>query len=161
MSIPASELNHIPKEVQNGSKYSNEDRARAVYTFISTGTLKRTALATNIPLPTLYDWNKIEWWAEIATRVHEEKHDEYNAGFSRIIEESMQVIEKQLKSGDVKARDAATILGITFDKKQILNNKPTSISGKTIDISKLQGDFERYLAAKEIVSPVDTTTPTD
>jgi len=161
MSIPASELNHIPAEVQNGSKYSNEERAQAVYAYISTGTFKRTSIATGVPLGTLQAWKHTEWWAELTAKVREEKKDEYDSSFSRIIEESMQVIEKQLKSGDVKARDAATIMGITFDKRQILNMKPTTISGKTLDISKLQGDFERFLQAKEIVSPVDTTTPTD
>lgn len=161
MSATAIDVTHLSEDLQHGSKYSNQDRAQAVYAYVATGTLKRTSVATGIPVPTLQDWRRKTWWAELITRVHEEKKDEYNSGFSRIIEKSMQVIEKQLEDGEVKARDAATILGITFDKKQILNLKPTTITAKSIDISKLQSQFEDYLKAKTIDADVVHTTETD
>lgn len=157
MSVPANELNYLPIELQHGSKYSNEERAKAVYAYVATGTLKRTSLVVSIPVPTLQDWRSKAWWAELITRVHEEKKEEYNSGFSRIIEKSMQAIEKQLDSGEVKARDAATIMGISFDKRQILNLQPTSITAKSTDINGLQAQFEDYLKAKTIEADVTQT----
>jgi len=151
----------MPALTYQGSKYTDEQRKQAAIMFMTVGNVFKTSQLCKIPARTLDDWVKTEWWAELLTILREQKKDEFNAGFTRIIEKSMQTIEKQLENEEVKARDAATIMGITFDKRQILNLQATSIVGKVIDISKLQGDFERYLAAKEIVSPVDTTTPTD
>ena len=134
----------------SGSKYSNEQRTHAALVYLTYGNLNKTSRAVNIPQRTLEDWTKTEWWRELTTKLREEKKDEFDAGFTRIIDKTIKTIENQLDSGEVKARDAATIMGITFDKRQVLNNQPTSITGKSQDISKLQAQFEEYLQAKEI-----------
>jgi len=145
----------------NGSKYTDDQRLQAAIAYMTLGNLKKTSEAVGIPDRTLLDWKKTEWWHDLITRLHDEKKEEFNANFTRIVESCSQTIEKQLEIGEVSARDAAMIMGITFDKRQILNLQPTTISGKSIDISKLQGDFERFLAAKEINSEVDYINQSD
>ena len=112
----------------SGSQYTHEQKISAAIQYISIGNTTRLAQMIGMPQRTLEDWTKKEWWRELTTRIREEKKPEYDAMFSRIIETSAQVIETELKKGKVKARDAATIMGISFDKKQVLNNQPTSIS---------------------------------
>jgi len=147
MSVLAESLNNV---TYNGSQYSDEQRKHAALTYLTIGNINKTAQLTNIPQRTLYDWTKTEWWQELTTRIREEKKQEFDSNFTRIIEQCTQTIEKQLENDEVKARDAAMIMGITFDKRQVLNNQPTSISAKSHDISKLQEQFEDYLKAKEI-----------
>ncbi len=118
--------------------------------FLTFGNVTKTAEAANIPQRTLYDWTKTEWWAELITRFREEKKHELDANLSRIVNKCTQTIENKLENDEVSARDAAMIMGITFDKRQVLNNQPTSISGKSIDISALQGKFEEFLQTKTI-----------
>ena len=158
MSVAADRM---PALSYTGSQYTDEQRYHAALTFLTLGNIKKVSEAVNIPQRTLYDWSKTTWWDELTTRFRAERTEEFDAGFSRIIEKSMQAIEKQLDSGEVKARDAATIMGISFDKRQILNLQPTSITVKATDISNLQAQFEQYLQAKQIEADVVHTTETD
>ena len=143
----------------NGSKYDAQTKYRAAACYALYGNSKRVSDLMNIPRRTVLDWMQTEWWAKLNAKLREEKGQEFNAGFSRLIEKGIKVIENQLDSNEVKAIDAAKIMGIAFDKRQILNNMPTSIQGKAHDINQLQGEFERYLAAKEIkITATDTAT---
>jgi hypothetical protein len=133
-----------------GSKYDYQQRYMAVVYWIAYGNIKRVSELLSIPQDTLYGWTKKDWWEQIAKRLKAEKSEQFNAGFGRLIEKSIEVMENQLENQEVKALDAAKIMGIAFDKRQVLNNLPTSIQGKTKDLNELQEEFERYLSAKEI-----------
>lgn len=134
----------------NGSKYSHQERYNTVVMFLVYGNQRKVSEVTGIPQDTIYGWSRTEWWQQLLTKVKEEKHAEFNAGFSRIIEKSIDTIEEQLNNQEVRALDAAKIMGIAFDKRQIMNNQPTSIQGKASSINDLQQEFERYVNAKEI-----------
>ena len=136
--------------ITSGSKYDYQTRYNAVVNYIAYGNMRRVAEITGIPQDTIYGWSRKEWWDKLVTKLKDEKSSEFDAGFGRLIEKSIKVIENQLDTDQVKAMDAAKIAGIAFDKRQILNNRPTHISGKSQDISKLQAEFDRYLSAKEI-----------
>jgi len=134
-----------------GSYYTVEEKQSAVMQYMTVGNLNRLSQMTGIPQPTLYGWSKSEWWNALLNKLQEQKKPEYNALFQRLVEKSGKVIEKQLDTDNVKAMDAAKIMGIAFDKRQILNNQPTSISASSAKISDLQAEFERFLSAKEVV----------
>jgi hypothetical protein len=159
MSVAADQM--LFKALSPGSQYTNEQRIQAATTFLTLGNIQKTSEAVNIPKRTLQDWRNTEWWIELINRIRAEKKDEFDAGFTRIIEKCTKTIENQLDSGEVKARDAATIMGISFDKRQILNLQPTSITAKTTDINHLQAQFEEYLQAKTIEADVVHTSTTD
>ena len=82
-----------------------------------------------------------------------EKKEEFEAGFTKLIDKSMNNIEKKLDTGEVSARDSATILGIVFDKRQVLTNQPTSIT-KSLNINDMHEQFQRFMDAKQIESDV-------
>ena len=155
--MAASVLNAIDLIPSSGSKYSNELKMQAATLYLTLGNARKTAQAINIPERTLHDWIVSEWWAELSTVLRVEKSQEIDAGFTRIIQKSMACIEAQLEKDQVKARDAATIMGITFDKRQVLNNRPTSISSKAIDIKDLQSKFNDLLDARVINGELDNT----
>lgn len=134
----------------SGSRYTHQERYQAAIYYIGYGNSKKVSELTGIPRNTVLSWFKTDWWQQLVTRLCEEKQQEFNAGFSRLIEKSIDTIENQLDNQEVKAMDAAKIMGIAFDKRQILNNRPTSIQGKATSINDLQNEFERFISAKEI-----------
>lgn len=154
MSVAANQMIVLPG---TNSQYTHEDYHRAVVAYLTLGNLHKVAAVIDIPRRTLYGWTKTTWWAELLNHVRQEKRDEFDAGFTRLIDKTINTIEIQLDAGEVKARDAATIMGIAFDKRQILNLKPTSITAKTTDINGLQAQFEDYLKAKTIEADVIQT----
>jgi len=81
----------------------------------------------------------------------EEKKDQFNAGFTRLVERGINHIEQCFDNQEVSAMEAAKIMGIAFDKRQILNNQPTSISGNVSNdaLKALKDQFEA-LAGKTI-----------
>ena len=130
-----------------GNKYTNEQRIEAVVNYMVQGTLSKASEICRIPLTTLYDWKQTEWWDALAEEVRSQKEEEHHAGFSRIIEAAIKRAEDALEHGDTKlvkikdgyeerrvpvgARDALMIAAISYDKKRLSENLPTSISAST------------------------------
>ena len=142
------------------SSYTAQDKEYAAIVFLMYGSIQKVSKITGIPDRTLYQWSKKEWWENLVAAIREQNSEELNANFSRLITKSVKVIENQLDKGEVKALDAAKIMGISFDKRQILNHKPTTITSTT-KISDLQQQFEDYLKAKDITADVVRTTSED
>ena len=132
-----------------GSKYLKADREHAATLFIMLGNLYRVSQVTGIPSTTLFGWSKKNWWQELLERLRQEKKTELDANLTRIIDKSLQNIEKSLEFNDIKPKDAATIMGICFDKRQILNMKPTNIT-TSFKINDLAQQFQDYVAGKTI-----------
>jgi hypothetical protein len=95
--------------------------------------------------------------------VRNEKQDELDASYTRVIHKAQEALIDRLEHGDevitrtgermrkaVTAKDLATIGGIQFDKRQIARNLPTSISNATDNkaLADLKAQFEA-LAARE------------
>ena len=61
--------------VGSGSKYSDEDRRRAVVEYFVAGNMKLVAERTGIPRTTLNGWKQSDWWDELlVTLRHERGH---------------------------------------------------------------------------------------
>jgi hypothetical protein len=156
-----------------GSKYTNEQRIDAVVNYMVLGTLSKASEACGIPLTTLYDWKKTEWWEPLAVEARNEKEDEHHAAFSRIIDKATKRVEDALEHGETKlvktkngyeerrvpvgAKDSLMIAAISYDKKRLSENLPTSITqsdtGKSIqaqleELSERVQEQERLANAK-------------
>ena len=115
-----------------GSQYTHEQRLEVVSIFALTGSLIRASQQTGIPQSTLYSWRQQSWFAEYVGTVRKEKEMELDGAFSRIISKALDAVEDRLDNGDpivvegqvqrvpVKARDAALIAAIAFDKRKLL-----------------------------------------
>lgn len=123
------------------SKYTPEQHYEAVAWFYATGDLGAVEKKMGIPNRTLSDWRHSEWWAQIAQKIEEEQEQEIRAKNSNIIRRAQEEILDRLENGDaalakdgsirrvpVKAKDAAVIGSISFDKNRVMMGKPTSIS---------------------------------
>ena len=129
--------------VHAGSEYSDEDRRAAALTYAIHGNIQKVSRSLNIPATTLYDWRESEWWESVSIEVRSEKEDEIVAGLGRIAEKAISETEDRLENGDVyvaqgkvtrapvKAKDAVLIGAVAIDKRQLLLNKPTNISGNS------------------------------
>jgi hypothetical protein len=156
MSVPATqEQTGINRPIDlgiptSGSKWDNQIKREVGILFLLYGNTQRISELSGIPKGTICCWKQTEWWDKLINQLQTENKDEINGNLTRLVMKSSKVIENQLDRGEVKARDAATIMGISFDKRQILNNQATQITGKASGINDLQKEFERYLKAKEI-----------
>jgi hypothetical protein len=144
----AAQLMHT-LDYPTASKYTHDDREQAVIFYLMFGNFHKVSEVIQIPMRTIQGWSKTAWWGELITQTRVAKRQELESNLGRIIDKSMQTIEKSLEFQEVKARDAATILGICFDKRQILNHQPTSITS-THKISDLAQQFEDYIQAKQV-----------
>lgn len=126
------------------STYSPEIRARAVFIATLLGTPHKAAKTLGVPLRTVYDWAKTDWWHEIETRLKNQAAKSLESKFSAIIRKAMEKVEDRLDRGDpkldrngeevrqgVSAKDAALIMCQIFDKRALLRGDPTSRTERT------------------------------
>ena len=151
-----AENRQLVSYARQGSSYTNEDKQYVALMYLQYGNTLKVAEITNIPRTTIVGWQKESWWQELLVIVRQENKDELNGIYTRLLKKSADLIENQLNKGDLKALDAAKIHGIMFDKRQILNHEPTSITSSS-KISDLQQQFETYMKAKDITADVIKT----
>ena len=145
--------------VKAGSKYTDEDRRRAVLEYALTGSFTKVAKSMGIPRRTINDWKQSEWWDEMDAAVRHQKNDQILAMNEEILDLAQRELVERLENGDtqlvrtkdgvkkhrvpVKAKELGVIGGIAFDKRQIALNQPTSISSKSTDMSALADEFRK------------------
>ena len=147
--------------VKSGSKYSDEDRRRAVVEFCVHGVMTKVAKVTGIPEQTLATWkNKTDWWddlvgearteigerilaqnMEVATKANERVLDSLEYGDEKLVwdkEKGEHVVKRVKPSG----RDAMVMSGISQDKARTHMGMPTSITAKSDDMEALARQFQ-------------------
>ena len=131
--------------VPTGSKYSDQERMSAATQYAITGLLTKTSKSTGIPETTLSSWTKSDWWVEAIAKVRSEKTEEHRARYSEILSLSQDRMVEDMPNAT--AQQASIIGGVAFDKLRLIDNQPTSISGKAESMSTLANEF-RALSAK-------------
>ena len=153
----------IPK--QPGSKYTDEDRRRAVIEYCVHGTMSKVAKITSIPDTTLAHWkNKSDWWDTLVAEVRNEISDHILAQNMEIATKAGERVLDSLENGDEKliwdkaksehvikrvkptGKDASVMGGIAQDKARVQLNLPTSISSNQSSeeaIQALAKEFEK------------------
>jgi hypothetical protein len=126
------------------------------------GNVARVSKTINIPVSTLRDWQRSDWWDSLTIEVRTEKDVEIIAGLDRIVGLAITETQDRLENGDavfhqgelkrvpVKGKDAAVIGAVAIDKRQILLNKPTSIRGTASEgMAALAKQFEELARASQ------------
>ncbi|HEX8986314.1 MAG TPA: hypothetical protein VF816_00010 [Rhodocyclaceae bacterium] len=123
-----------------GSHFTDEQRLEAVTVFAMSGSMAEVSRRTGIAESTLSGWRHTEWWPRLVEEVRTRKNAEIDAGLTRVIEKAICAVEDRLDNGDVllvkgeevrvpvRAKDAAIVAGVMFDKRQQLRdpqNRPT------------------------------------
>ncbi|MXJ60016.1 hypothetical protein GRW16_22770, partial [Escherichia coli] len=99
-----------------------------------------TAEATGIPVRTLYDWQKTDWWETLVAQVRTEMEGEIDATLSKMIQLALAATMDRLENGDyvvtakgeivrkpVSARDVMAILAMAIDKRQVLRDAMATV----------------------------------
>jgi len=63
-----------------GSRYSDNDRRRAVQEYLASGSLAMVGEATGIPRKTLSDWHGSEWWNRLSAELRQEQGEPQSVG---------------------------------------------------------------------------------
>lgn len=129
--------------------YTEKDHRAAVIAWLTYGVMSKVSDLLDIPETTLCAWkNDTTWWhvlsedyrSEISVKIKAEVDETIELAFSEMNDRlrggDYVVIKDQLIRKPVSARDAGWIAGVMVDKRQVLNNQPTTISGNHMD-SKL------------------------
>ena len=146
----------IPK--QPGSQYSNDQRVAVIADYMVTGNIKKTANLHNIPRKTVSGWLKSSWGIEMLAAIRHEKGEEFDANITKLIDSAFEQAQDRVENGDHKlvkvkkaikhddgslevsedyelkrqpmaGKDLAVVGGISYEKRQLHRNQPTSISG--------------------------------
>ena len=151
-------------EASNSSQYTHEDRINAASYFVMYGNITKVSELTGISPNTLYDWkNKTEWWHDLIGVIREERGDEIDAGFQKILLRGLDEQLDRIENGDVtlskdgdevrtpvKLRDLTVATGIALDKLRIIRNQaPPSASGGSDKLATLAERMVDLLASKE------------
>jgi len=157
-----------------GSKYSDEERRRAVVEYCSAGNITKVASNIGIPRTTLNDWTKSDWWDDLVVEVRHEINDRILANNLEIATKAGERVLDSLENGDEKlvwdrnkneyvkilvkptGKDASVMGGISQDKARVQLNLPTSITGKALSIDDMAKEFNK-LANLNIVSVQNST----
>jgi len=113
-------------------------------TLIAGGTsLATSCKLTGISTSRLNHWRSKEWYARAIELIKQRMDDQLDGKFTHAINKGLDKLQTRLDEGDpivdtktgtvkghkpVSARDAAIITSIFFDKRNLLRNKPTSIT---------------------------------
>jgi transposase-like protein len=173
--VLVTQSNALSEYSFQGSRYSCQERIRAVAAYLIHGTINKVSETTGIPKTTLRDWRNQEWWGPLADEVRAEKEIEFQAGFSRIVESAIGEIEDRLEHGDVKlvktkngyeqqrvpvsAKDATMVAAIGYDKLRLSLNLPTSIRATSDNSLEALAEKFKKIAKEYRREVIDVTPP--
>ena len=140
------------KLVQGRSKYSDQDRRRAVVEYCVSGVMTKVSDATGIPDTTLSLWkNKSDWWDDEVAAVRNEINERILAQNLQIAQKAGERVLDSLENGDEKlvwdkdkkehviklvkptGKDSMVMNGIAQDKAQRQMGLPTQIHARAGD----------------------------
>ncbi|GAF76898.1 unnamed protein product [marine sediment metagenome] len=132
-------------------------------TLIAGGSAMSTACKlTGVAYSTLSGWRSKEWYSRAIELIQKRLDDQLDGKMTSILNKGIAKLEQRLDVGDgvlqkdgtmaykpVTAKDAAIITSIFFDKRNLLRNKPTSISTKVSTDERLNSLANKF---KDIAS---------
>lgn len=147
-------------------EWSEVDKIRAVAIYLEIGTLTKTSEMTGVPVETLRNWKIAPWWHEVKQKILSEQDDEISSRFSKIVKKAQKQVEDRLENGEwivlksgeqkrvpMRGKDAQYILNSAIDKRQLLNDRPTSRT-ETLTMNdklkKIGQEFEKFAKARTI-----------
>ena len=147
--------------VKPGSKYTDEDRRRAVVEYCVLGNTKKVAKTTGIPRTTINDWKKTDWWDEEIVKVRHEIDDQILGQNLQIATKAGENVLDSLENGDEKlvwdkdkkehvikrvkpgAYQSMLVSGISQDKARVQLNLPTLITQTSSGLDAMVKKFEK------------------
>ena len=139
-----------------------DKRMEVVSRFMLLGNMRLVSEQTGLHYQTLMEWKKSDWWPDLVEQLKRQKKTKQNDGLTKIIEQSMDILQDRLENGDfvhdqktgqvirkpVGARDAAAIAASMMQRQEIIETMidKANGTGETQDevLSKLAQEFHRW-----------------
>lgn len=151
----------------NGDWWPEAKRVEAATVFAVVRDLEKTSNLVKIPIKDLKFFQDQPWWDEYIARVVKGKNDVLDAKITEVLDQALDVIKDRLENGEVtynaktgeerrlpvRARDAATVAAVLFDKRQLIRGEATSRSetlSPEAKLANLKENFEKLAKSKGI-----------
>ena len=143
--------------------YSEEQKVKTASVFLTNGSSAKTSQLTGIPVSTIHSWAKTDWWQIALEKLRIENRQRLNADISHILFSGLEHARDRLENGDItvlkdgeivrhpiKVRDLTLMVAIMFDKRQILNNSPTTITHSDARLVGLADRLSKMVEARDV-----------
>tara|TARA_Y100000593_G_scaffold22498_1_gene44824 strand:- start:220 stop:672 length:453 start_codon:yes stop_codon:yes gene_type:complete len=136
--------------------YNKEDKARAGAIWAWNGSQSATQRETGIDRKTIRRWiqDKDEHFWKAVDSANEEFEKSLKQKIVGLLNSQLDNIIS--KGAELTAKESSVIFGILFDKKQLIENKPTSIS-KAINVEQRLAEVAEGLKKHAGAKPVMPT----
>ena len=151
--------------------WKESKRIEANTTNLSTGNLTETGRMTGVPLNTLEQWKKSDWWKEMEKRIRSDEDQQMDAKLTKIIDRTLEKLVDSIENGEhiydqrtgqvkrmpAKMRDLNNAFNTILDKRQLIRRQPTKIIEQTTTAVQLQNLAESFakFVQKTIAEPED------
>ena len=151
--------------------WKESKRIEAITTYLSTGNLTETGRMTGVPLKTLEQWKKSDWWKEMEKRIRSDEDQQMDAKLTKIIDRTLEKLVDSIENGEhiydqrtgqvkrmpAKMRDLNNAFNTILDKRQLIRKQPTKIIEQTTTAVQLQNLAESFakFVQKTIAEPPD------
>lgn len=143
--------------------YPEKKKLEAVGLYAALGQVKKVAEIAKVPVHTIQNWRKQQWFQDCLREIREENNEKLDAKFTEIIEEALEQVTDRVRNGDftqnakgevvrrpISAKDLSLVVAINYDKRALGRGDPTSrteqtgnVTEKTVDrLEKLAETFE-------------------
>lgn len=149
--------------------WKESKRIEAVTTYLSTGNLTETGRMTGVPLKTLEQWKKSDWWKEMEKKIRSDEDQQMDAKLTKIIDKTLEKLVDSIENGEhiydqrtgqvkrmpAKMRDLNNAFNTILDKRQLIRKQPTKIIEQTTTAVQLQNLAESFakFVQKTIAEP--------
>jgi len=149
--------------------WKESKRIEAITTYLSTGNLTETGRMTGVPLKTLEQWKKSDWWKEMEKRIRSDEDQQMDAKLTKIIDRTLEKLVDSIENGEhiydqrtgqvkrmpAKMRDLNNAFNTILDKRQLIRKQPTKIIEQTTTAVQLQNLAESFakFVQKTIAEP--------
>ena len=151
----------------NNGWWSEKKKVECITAYLTLGNLQQVSAMTNVPVGTLRQWKRADWWTEIVQNIQDEDSQELDAKLRKVVDKTLQVIEDRLDNGDViydskvgevrrvpaKLRDAVSAANTLIDKRHAIKKntvqQKTDAVGVNDRLLNLAEQFAKFALGKQ------------
>lgn len=149
--------------------YPDDKKVEVATMYAVTRNITQTSQFTDVSQAIIRKWKQEPWFANIVSRVIKENNDILDASITDIIADCAKEIKERLTNGDVRgvnfktgehyktpvdSRTLATVMGILFDKRQLLRGEATTRT-ETVSFDKRLEDLKEAFVKFSKASTVE------
>lgn len=148
----------IESNTHKTSKFKKPETILKCLAMIASGSKKKVACrTTGLPYQTYVKWIHKPWYAQVMALIQQELDNALDASLTGTTHKAIDELNDRIDNGDVyidkngeqkrkplSGRDLGVTFATIFDRRQLLRNKPTSVSETKTTKEHLDGIAERF-----------------